>query len=176
MFAGLKARPEIVIMHRSSCRAPLSARLTVLGLTHALFSTAVLGVQPAKGQSFDCRYARYTDEKMICHEPALGRLDEELASIYRGVLLKLARPDERRELDKNEDAFVKARHRCSSDRTCIEESYRKRIAELQAMLADDKAGGRRQDEAKTSPGQKPDQSKIENGDRRDGWINPPPSH
>ena len=162
-------------MHRSSYRASLSARLIVLGLTHALLSTAVLGVQSAKGQSFDCRYARYTDEKMICHEPALGRLDEELASIYRRVLLNLARP-ERGELDKNEDAFVKARHRCSSDRTCIEESYRKRIAELQAMVADDKAGRRRQDEAKASAGQNPDQSKIENGERRDVWVNPPPSH
>jgi uncharacterized protein len=160
-------------MPRSSYRAPLSARFIALSLAHVLLSTAVLGVQSAKGQSFDCRYARYTDEKTICHEPALGRLDEELASMYRRVLLSLARP-ERGELDKNEDSWIRARHRCSGDRTCIEESYRKRIAELQARGTDSRR--RRQDaESKPSDRQNPDRSKIDNRERRDVWLNPPRS-
>jgi uncharacterized protein len=151
-----------------SSRAALSAHLI------ALLSTAVLGLQSAKAQSFDCRYARYRDEKTICHEPALGRLDEELASIYRRVMLTLAR-SERGELDKNEDGFVRARHRCGIDRTCIQSSYRKRIDELRAALSEDKAGWMRQNADLKPSDRQNDTSKIKTQDRREGWVNPPRS-
>ena len=122
-----------MMMPRSSYRASFSAHLLAAGCAIVFLITPELVAQSAKAQSFDCRYARYADEKMICREPVLGRLDEELASIYRRVLLNLAR-SERDGLDKNEDAFVRTRHRCGSHRTCIEESYRKRMEELQAVL------------------------------------------
>src|SRR5919201_1378711 len=41
----------------------------------ALSMTAWVGALPAAGQSFDCRNARYTDEKTICRESRLGELD-----------------------------------------------------------------------------------------------------
>ena len=43
----------------------LGALLIALGLAGAL----------ANAQSFDCGKARYADEKTICRDPALGRLD-----------------------------------------------------------------------------------------------------
>src|SRR5690349_14510307 len=41
------------------------------------------GVGQLKAQSFNCRYARHPDERAICQDLLLARLDEELASVYR---------------------------------------------------------------------------------------------
>jgi hypothetical protein len=43
----------------------------------------------------------------------------ELASVYRRMLLKLPER-EREQLDKDEQAFVIAEHRCRNSRACIE--------------------------------------------------------
>ena len=146
------------------------------------FLPAVLGTllttftaPSANAQSFNCRFARHADEKTICSEPMLGHLDQDLASIYRRVLLKLPRA-ERNELDKDEEAFVIARRRCGGDRACIEQSYRKRMQELQAMLPDDDAerSGRDAD-PKRSDRQRAGHGSSGNQEGRDAWINPPPS-
>ena len=84
-------------------------------------------------QSFNCRYARHSDERTICRDPLLGRLDEELASVYRRLVLRLPK-EEGEQLYKEEDAFVRLRTRCGADRACIEESYRRRIQELGTVL------------------------------------------
>jgi hypothetical protein len=65
-----------------------------------------------------------------------GQLDQDLASIYRRVMLKLPQA-EREELDHSEDAFVISRRRCGADRACIEQSYSRRMQELQAALPQD---------------------------------------
>lgn len=64
----------------------------------------------------------------------LGQLHEELASVYRRLLLRLPK-EEGKQLYKEEDAFVLFRNRCGAQRVCIEESYRKRIRELEEALA-----------------------------------------
>ena len=158
---------------RSPNRVLLSAHFlpAVLG---ALLTT--LTALSASSQSFNCRYARHADEKIICSEPTLGQIDEDLASVYRRVLLNLSRA-ERNELDKKEEAFVIARRRCGGDRVCIEQSYRKRMQELQAMfLADAERSGRDTD-PKRSDRQKAGRGSGTSGNQegRDTWINPPPS-
>jgi uncharacterized protein len=101
----------------------LGALLIAVGLAGAL----------ANAQSFDCRKARYADEKTICRDPTLGQLDQELASVYRRLLLTLLRQDSEA-LDKSEDEFLIVRRRCGDHRACIEQSYRNRIRELKAAL------------------------------------------
>jgi len=91
------------------------------------------GIRQLKAQSFNCRYARHPDERAICHDPLLGRLDEELASMYRRLLLRLPKA-EGAQLYKEEDVFVTLRSRCGAQRACIEESYRRRIRELNEAL------------------------------------------
>ena len=91
------------------------------------------GTGQLKAQSFNCRYARHPDETVICHDPLLGRLDEELASMYRRLVLRLPK-EEGEQLYREEDAFVILRSRCGAQRACIEESYRRRIRELQEEL------------------------------------------
>jgi uncharacterized protein len=115
-------------MALSRCRVTafppaLGAMLIAVGLAGAL----------ANAQSFDCGKARYADEKTICRDPALGRLDQELASVYRRLLLALPR-EESEALDRREDEFLIARRRCGHHRACIEQSYRSRIRELMAVL------------------------------------------
>jgi uncharacterized protein len=97
-----------------------------------LLITAI-GTGQLKAQSFNCRYARHPDERAICHDPLLARLDEELASVYRRLFLRLPK-EEGEQLYKEEDAFVILRSRCGAQRACIEESYRRRIRELEEAL------------------------------------------
>jgi uncharacterized protein len=154
----------------------LSVRLLPIALGAMLIATAV-ATHTANAQSFNCHYARYADEKTICRVPSLGQLDEELASIYRRVLLNLPRA-ERAELDKNEDRFVIARRRCGADRACIEQSYRRRIQELQASLPDaDPDHPHRRSDPEHSDGQTAggDRATSNSQQQRDLWVNPPPS-
>jgi len=122
----------------------------------ALLIIAGLGADRANAQSFDCRNARYADERTICQNQGLGQLDQELASAYDRVMRKLPK-EERDAFDNNETAFVTARRRCGEHRACIEQSYRNRIQELQATLPEEP--GRRAD---------PNRSDRQNASNRDG--------
>jgi uncharacterized protein len=122
-------------MPRSPHHIPLSAHF-LPGALGALLITAALGADRANAQSFDCRKARYADERAICQQPGLGQLDQELASAYDRVMRKL--PKEQRDaFDNNETAFVTARRRCGDHPACIEQSYRNRIRELQAAVPEE---------------------------------------
>jgi uncharacterized protein len=89
----------------------------------------ICAAAPAHAQGFDCRYAATPDEKMICRDPRLGRLDEQLGSAYAREYYDVP-GSERGRLDQQEDAWVVSRHRCGADAACIEQSYRRRIEEL----------------------------------------------
>ena len=118
-----------------------TAKLQRASLDHAgLFAIAALavlivlaGAKKLDAQSFNCRYAHHRDEKLICKDPALAKLDEELASVYRRLILRLPR-DEGERLDRDEEAFVVVRRQCGEQRACIEQKYRDRIRELQQAL------------------------------------------
>jgi uncharacterized protein len=97
----------------------------------------IAGAKKLDAQSFNCRYAHHRDEKLICKDPALAKLDEELASVYRRLILRLPRGEGER-LDRDEEAFVVLRRQCGEQRVCIEQKYRDRIRELEQALADHK--------------------------------------
>ena len=105
--------------------------LVVAGLVAALITAC--GVRQLKAQSFNCRYARHPVERAICQDPMLGRLDEELASLYRRLLLRLPK-EQGKQLYKEEDGFLLFRNHCGAQRACIEETYRRRIRELEEAL------------------------------------------
>jgi uncharacterized protein len=116
-----------------AARLPHAALSSVLaaGLVALLMTGS--GIGQLKAQSFNCRYARQPDERAICHDPPLGRLDEELASVYRRLFLRLPK-EQGEQLYKEEDAFLILRSRCGAQRACLEESYRRRIRELEETL------------------------------------------
>jgi len=109
----------------------------VFVFTAALILAAIaIGSDSASGQSFDCRSARAADEVTICHEPGLGKLDQDLAALRRQ-----RQKADRDDVEDNEIAFLNARHRCGENRGCIEESYRNRIQELARFFSDSPAAG-----------------------------------
>ena len=113
-------------------RAPLYKA----GLIAVAALAVLIGLTGAKkldAQSFNCRYAHHRDEKLICKDPALAKLDEQLASVYRRLILRLPRGEGER-LDRDEEAFVVARRHCGDQRACIEQKYRDRIRELEQAL------------------------------------------
>jgi len=99
------------------------------------FSVMLLaGFAAAQGAAIDCRKANGDIEKMICADPELGALDRTLAVVYSAALRKAA--NERPPVLKAEQrGWIKGRNDCwkAADRQlCAVESYRLRIAELQA--------------------------------------------
>jgi uncharacterized protein YecT (DUF1311 family) len=109
--------------HQASSLPEVAMHLRLLGLASLLL------VQSAHAQSFDCRYARAPDEAAICEDARLSALDERLASQFFRLRGRLSGPDRAR-LDRHEDTWLNARHRCGGDRTCIAEAYRTRLSQL----------------------------------------------
>lgn len=93
---------------------------TLIGLS-ALFLPAA-----AEAQAFDCRYARYADEVVICEEPRLSRLDERMSRLFYRLRAEVGGGA----LDAEQDAWLRSRRACGPDAACIDRSYRRRIGEL----------------------------------------------
>jgi len=120
-------------MPRSSNTLPLASRFIVLT---GLFAAAAIWPGPAGAQSFDCREARDRDELLICDQPGLARLDQQLATLYRQKIGNL--PKERQdEFRQHEDYFLHARRGCHENYHCIEQSYKNRIQELENFASEE---------------------------------------
>lgn len=94
----------------------------------AAFAAIVsFGPAPADAQSFDCAKARLPTEIAICDSRRLGRLDEEMASLYFGLPHYV-----RKDLERDQRRWLRRRNACRYDEQCIARSYRRRIEELSA--------------------------------------------
>src|ERR1017187_3526619 len=86
------------------------------------FALAYSGLWAA---SFDCAKARSQVEKAICNDPELGKLDEQLAVVYKSALAAHPLP-----------SYVRARQRDwltslpDADTQRLKQEYRSRIAHL----------------------------------------------
>lgn len=116
----------------------LGLRLAAVVVVSLLMVPAVVRTQPqpqADGPAFDCRKAaRRTVPQLICRDEALARLDRQLAAVY-GAALKKAVNERPPTLRAEQRGWIKGRDDCWKDgelRACVETSYRRRIAELQA--------------------------------------------
>jgi len=107
------------------------AIILILTLGACLGRGTALAANPA----FDCgQAAPGSIEEMICKDDGLAALDRRLAAVYRSALKKAA--NERPPVLRVEQrGWTKGRNDCwkSEDkRSCVEEAYKLRIAELQA--------------------------------------------
>src|SRR3954468_22944957 len=91
--------------------------------------TSFLLCHPAHAQTFNCYYARAPDEVAICQDARLSRLDERLSNRFFHLRDSLSGSDQAR-LDRAEETWLHARHRCGGNRACIAEAYRVRLSEL----------------------------------------------
>jgi uncharacterized protein len=98
-------------------------RLPIIGLASLVL------ISSAHAQSFNCRYARTPDEVAICEDARLSRLDERLSNRFFRLRDSLYGPDRAR-LDRDQTAWLDARHQCGGDPACIAAAYRARLSEL----------------------------------------------
>lgn len=82
--------------------------------------------------SFDCAKASTEVEKMICADPELSKLDEELGKAYSEALKKVPNADA---LKQQQLEWMKERNACG-DTDCVEMAYRSRIGELNSGQAE----------------------------------------
>jgi uncharacterized protein len=119
--------------------------LTSLSFTACLVCASSFAL--AQKPTFDCAKAQGEVEKLICSDPSLAALDQELATVYRAALAK-ARDGLDKQLKVEQRGWVKARNECwkAKDKTwitatwtvdtvkdCVDAQYRLRISELQAL-------------------------------------------
>lgn len=105
-------------------------------LAGVLFAGAcAVQAAPAAGPSFDC--AKVVDgsiARMVCNDSALAALDRQLAAVY-GQATQRATNERPPTLKAEQRGWVKGRDECWKDvdkYSCVEQTYTRRIAELQA--------------------------------------------
>lgn len=120
--------------------AARAAGFTARSVKSPILLLLLLAIPPAvpvaggAGPSFDCDEAEGTVEEMICADSTLAALDLEMAVVWQEVLDR-AEEAGRDPTRAEQRGWIKGRNDCwkSDDvRGCIVESYRLRIAELQA--------------------------------------------
>jgi uncharacterized protein YecT (DUF1311 family) len=88
-------------------------------------------VSPTFAAGFDCAKARAEDEKAICANPELSKLDDELTAAYRAAAAPFKGWKERATpFQRNQSEWVKDRARCGDTVACLKDAYRARIAWL----------------------------------------------
>lgn len=102
-----------------------------------LFSALIWSViTPAQGASFDCQKATTATELLICSDPELSKLDEELGKAYHAIRNTLG-PTAKDEIRDTQRMWLKYWPSACSlggqaplDVNCAKEKYRGRISEL----------------------------------------------
>ncbi|UHQ54921.1 MULTISPECIES: MliC family protein [Microbulbifer] len=117
-------------MHRLSPR-----QLAALPFITILLLQATSAAGAERGPSFDCEGVREgSTEAMVCADEVLASLDRQLAGVYAAALAK-ASNEHPPVLMAGQRGWIKGRDECwkaDNQRQCVEDSYRRRIAELQA--------------------------------------------
>lgn len=99
-----------------------------------LAALAMIGC--AQQPSFDCRAATGSVETLICQQPDLAVLDRRMARVYSDAQ-QVALASMQQPLAAEQRGWIKGRNDCWKSAMpiqCIGESYRYRIAELQARF------------------------------------------
>jgi uncharacterized protein len=118
--------------------------LSLLAFSAAETAQAASEPNPAAGTakpSFDCATARHEIEDMVCEDQDLADLDVKLAAVFESALKKVeAMPNtapEIRHMKAYELRWSRERNECAKSKNakeCTEDSYRYRIADLQARF------------------------------------------
>jgi len=77
--------------------------------------------------SFDCNKASMPSEKIVCSNPALSKLDDQMFAAYSKAKSESANPDS---LKNEQILWIKEVRTCGNDDNCISSLYTKRISQL----------------------------------------------
>lgn len=111
---------KIYALTQARCLAVLGAAFGMVVLVTAV---------PVRAASFDCAKATTTVEKLICSEPELSALDEQLSKAYAGAREAAGSSQA---LIAEQRSWLAERNRCA-DAACIKMAYTARLAQLQPM-------------------------------------------
>ena len=107
----------------------------------ALASAAFLQIESAHAAGFDCKAAKTQVEHLICAEPALSKLDDQVKDLYDRIQAETAGRDgetgEWRDPVANEQTQWRTtvRDRCP-DAACLKSAYVDRIAAMKKNWAE----------------------------------------
>lgn len=102
-----------------------------LGISIIIITLFGLLSAQASAASFDCKKAASWQEKTVCSNPELSKLDEELAKAYHDALVSLS-PEGQKETKQYQRQWLK---RISSlNNESIKSEYEERIEQLQQCL------------------------------------------
>jgi uncharacterized protein len=87
----------------------------------------IFAVSIASAASYDCTKATFTVEKVVCGNPSLSTLDDQLAQAYKNARATSANLDQ---LKNDQIAWIKSNRLCEANVACIENSYKSRITAL----------------------------------------------
>ena len=74
------------------------------------------------------------DEKAICADRSLNDSDVKMVTML-SIVEGLVAMGSRGEMQDDQVAWLKARHACGGDRTCLAASYKGRIAAIEKSIA-----------------------------------------
>ena len=115
-----------------------STRKSALGkltLTVVLAAAASALATHAGAIDFSCREASSAAERTICSDARLGRLDDQMATVY-GQLWSATDHRSRMHLRNAQYRFLGARDACGRDASCIRGAYLDQIGVLDGKLLD----------------------------------------
>lgn len=85
----------------------------------------------AQGASFDCGKAQTKMEHIICDNPEISKLDEELSVAYKAALKDEKQADAIKQAQKQ---WMKARNGCP-DTVCIKQAYEARLLSVRSKIS-----------------------------------------
>lgn len=94
----------------------------------------LLGACGAQAASFDCTKAKAADEKTICAQRQLNDKDVEMSTKYR-FLKGLFAMGARGAMQDDQQAWLKQRQACGTNRACLNTRYDERLKQLDITYA-----------------------------------------
>lgn len=101
----------------------------------AIFLLGCLSIaQPVQAASFDCSKSQSKVEHLICDDPELSKLDDELGKIYQEAMNK-ANDEEKQRLITEQKHWLKFTRNVCTTVSCFKIAYWSRQAELETFFA-----------------------------------------
>ena len=113
---------------RQKAALPHFPALLVLSLLAAQMTPV-----PAFAASFNCNKGHAQDERAICADRRLNDLDVEMA-VRLDIIRRLSAMGARNALMDDQLAWLKARHACNNDKSCLIRRYHDRMEEMNGAL------------------------------------------
>jgi len=119
----------------STCWTRLPRRVSIVVKMSVLLGIALLALSmfsPLRAASFDCTKAQSSTERMICGDPQLSKMDEDLGALY--VRAKALAPDPVA-FKKQTNLEWRYREKNCTDQQCLIDWYQRRTAQLAAVIS-----------------------------------------